>query len=140
MTNTQKAQEILQSLVQGLDPDTGEALPRDNVLNRTDVLRALLAGVSALQVLDIREQRRSLLPANVGKPWTQEEEHALITSFANKEPVADIAERHGRTHRSIEARLERLGLMTAADRSTRGGFGSDHIAKAGGKKDGNKSG
>lgn len=133
MSNTQKAQQILQALVQGIDPDTGEALPRDNVLNRTEVLRALLAGVSALQLLEVREQRRSLLPANVGKPWTQEEEHALISAFSNNQLISEIATTHGRTIRSIEARLERLGLIRAADRSTRGGFGSAHVAKPGDK-------
>jgi hypothetical protein len=133
MSNTTRAQEVLQALVQGNDPDTDEPLPRDSVLNRTEVLRALLTGLSALQVLEVREQRRALLPDNVGKPWTQEEEQAVIAAFADKQPISEIAAHHGRTLRAIEARLERLGLMTAADRSTRGGFGSAHITPA--KKD-----
>ena len=33
-----------------------------------------------------------------------------------------IAKRHGRTLRAIEARLEKLGLIAAADRITRNGF------------------
>lgn len=105
---------------------TRVTLPRDDVLNRTEVSRVLLAGASALEALEIRQQRRSLLPDNVGKPRTQEEEQAVIAAFADKQPVSEIAARHGRTHRAIEARLERLGMMTVADRSTRGGFGRTH--------------
>ena len=33
-----------------------------------------------------------------------------------------MARQHGRTLRAIEARLEKLGLITAEERTTRGGF------------------
>jgi hypothetical protein len=36
-------------LAYGIDPDTGKELPPDVVSNRPDVLRALLAGVAALE-------------------------------------------------------------------------------------------
>lgn len=135
MSNTTKAQEVLQALIQGNDPDTGTPLPRDSVLNRTEVLRALLAGLAALQALQIREQRRAQLPDNVGKSWTAEEQMALAADFKANVSVPDLAIKHDRTMRAIEARLEQLGLMKAEDRSTRGGFGSTHITPT--KKEGN---
>jgi hypothetical protein len=37
-----RARQILQSLIQGIDPITSEELPRETVLQHADVLRALL--------------------------------------------------------------------------------------------------
>ena len=118
----QRARQILQALVQGVDPLSGEELPGGTVLQQADVLRALLAGVSALEQMAARAQRRAQLPDNVGRPWNEEEEIRLTMEFKAGDALADIAIRHGRTLRAIEARLEKMGLITAADRSTRGGF------------------
>jgi hypothetical protein len=120
----QRAREILQALVQGVDPFSGEELPPGTVLQNVEILRALLTGVAALEQMAIRAQRRAQLPDNVGRSWSEEEEKELTTAFQRGDTIPDIAIRHGRTLRAIEARLERLGLITAADRSTRGGFGS----------------
>jgi len=117
-----RARKILQSLIQGLDPTTGEELPHETVLQHADVLRALLAGLSALEQTAARAQRRSQLPDNVGQAWTTEEESRLVTAFKKGDSPVAIARQHGRTLRAIEARLEKLGLMTAEERSTRGGF------------------
>src|ERR1700727_1961291 len=45
----QRARFILQALVQGIDPLTGDELPPGTILQQAEVLRALLAGVSALE-------------------------------------------------------------------------------------------
>ena len=67
-----KARNVLEALIHGVDPNTGEELPSDTVLNRPDVLRALLASASALDALKARAQRRSQLPPSVGKTWGDE--------------------------------------------------------------------
>jgi len=121
MTQT-RARQILQKLIQGLDPMTGEELPQETVLQHADVLRALLAGLSALELMAAREQRRAQLPDNVGLAWTTEEESRLVAAFNDGNSPAIIARQHGRTLRAIEARLEKLGLITAEQRTTRGGF------------------
>ena len=126
----QRAREILQALVQGVDPLSGEELPSGTVLQQVEVLRAMLVGVAALEQMAVRAQRRAQLPDNVGRPWSEEEEKELIKAFKGGDPITDIATRHGRTLRAIEARLERLGLITVADRSTRGGFGSSTVEDA----------
>jgi hypothetical protein len=118
----QRARHILQALVQGIDPLTGEELAPGTVLQQADVLRALLAGVSALEQTAARAQRRAQLPSNVGRSWSAEEEATLVTAFKSADSVADIAARHGRTLRAIEARLERLGLLTPEQRSTNNSF------------------
>ena len=117
-----KARQILQALVQGIDPLTGEELPAGTVLQNAEVLRALLAGVGALEQMAARTQRRAQLPGNVGRSWSLDEEHALITGFQGGEPLAELAAKHGRTLRAIEARLERLGLLTTEQRVTQNSF------------------
>ncbi|MDE2263008.1 MAG: hypothetical protein KGL45_10830 [Gammaproteobacteria bacterium] len=117
-----RARQILQSLIQGLDPVTGEELPHETVLQHADVLRALLAGLSALEQTAARARRRSQLPDNVGQAWTTEEESRLVAAFKKGDSPVVIAREHGRTLRAIEARLEKLGLITEEERTTRGGF------------------
>lgn len=117
-----KARQILQSLIQGIDPATRNELPPETVLQRADVLRALLAGLSALELTAARAQRRAQLPEKVGQAWTTEEEKELVMEFKSGDLPDAIAHKHGRTLRAIEARLEKLGLITAEQRTTRGGF------------------
>ena len=59
--------DILNALIQGLDPHTGEPLAPDSALHRADVLRALLAAAAALEQSTARAQRRAQLPGNVGR-------------------------------------------------------------------------
>jgi hypothetical protein len=117
-----KARRILQALVQGIDPITGEELAPGTVLQHADVLRALLAGVGALESMAARAHRRAQLPDNVGRTWTPDEEDTLASEFKGGESVTDIAAKHGRTLRAIEARLERLGLITPEQRATQSSF------------------
>jgi hypothetical protein len=121
MNNT-RAREILQALVQGVDPETGDELPKNSVLQNADVLRALLAAVAALEANAARALRRAALPESVGKSWSDEEEQQLRDEFAASEPLEHIAAKHGRTLRAIESRLEKIGLMTADQRKTNNSF------------------
>jgi len=57
-----------------------------------------------------------------GQAWTNAEESRLVGAFKGGDSPVAIARQHGRTLRAIEARLEKLGLMTAEQRTTRGGF------------------
>lgn len=119
-----EARRILMSLIEGRNPASGERLPSECVVHKSDVIRALLFSVSAIDSTDARARRRAALPANVGQDWTTAEEQQLRSEFTAKESLSDIAARHGRTLRAIEARLERMGLITAEERTTRGGFTS----------------
>ena len=124
-----KAKNVLQALIQGVDPDTGKELPPDAVLNRPGVLRALLTSVAALDAVQARALRRAQLPASVGKTWSDSEEQQLKEEFANEEPIPLIATKHARTIRAIEARLERLGLLRADQRTTSNSFTGATAAK-----------
>jgi hypothetical protein len=68
--NDQRARQILHSLVNEADPFTGTELSVGTVLQEADVLRALLAGCSALDERAARAGRRAQLAKNIGKAWT----------------------------------------------------------------------
>lgn len=109
--NYKRSMQVLQALIQGVDPDTGTALPADTVLNRVYVVRALLTAVEALDSVTARALRRAQLPESVGTRWTEDEEQELKEEFARSEPIPLIATKHNRTARAIESRLERMGLL-----------------------------
>jgi hypothetical protein len=113
------ARQILQALVQGFDPVSGAELPAGTVVQHAEVIRALLAGISALEADAQRTRRRAQLPENVGRPWSAPEEEQLSTAFRAGEKLPAIAARHRRTVAAIEARLERLGLLAPEERTTR---------------------
>jgi len=117
-----KARKILHTLTQGLDPDTSKELPENSIILRTNVFRALSTAVNVLDQSEARTKRRAALPENVGMPWSSDEERQLIVEFQAGETVDAIAVKHGRTVRAIEARLERLGLLTADQRTTNNSF------------------
>jgi hypothetical protein len=122
LPKTNKASAIIHCLVLGLDPESGEELPEDCVVNRIAVNRALLAGINALEQVEARNARRALLPGNVGRSWTQTEEAELREKFTAGIPIPEIAFQHGRTVRAIEARLEKAGLLTTDQRDTTNSF------------------
>ncbi len=113
------ARQILQALVQGFDPVSGAELPAGTVVQHAEVIRALLAGIAALEADASRTRRRAQLPENVGRPWSAAEEERLSVAFRAGEPLAAIAARHRRTVAAIEARLERLRLLAPEERTTR---------------------
>lgn len=125
------ARQVLQTLVDGVDPDTGKELPNNSVLNRPEVIRALLASVSALDAIQARAQRRAQLPAGVGKSWSDDEEQQLREEFSNGESIQLIASKHARTIRAIESRLERIGLLKADQRTTHNSFGGGPSGREG---------
>jgi hypothetical protein len=125
------ARQILEALVQGLDPVSGAELPQGTVVQRPEVMRALLAGVAALDADLRRSRRRAQLPENVGRPWKAEEEARLAAAFRAGEPLAEMAARHCRTVAAIEARLERLRLISPQQRTTRNRYVTRTDAPAG---------
>jgi len=119
------ATSVLKALIEGHEPGSDVPLPAESVVHRPDVLRSLLAGVTALERAAARDQRRALLPDNVGRSWTTDEEKRMTEAFKAGESPDLIARKHRRTLRAIEARLQRMGLLNEEDRATHGGFASE---------------
>lgn len=107
-----RARTILEAVQQGINPSTNEELPRDSIVNDIEVNRAIGTALMAIDQVAAREARRAQLPDNVGRQWSKEEENQLIVGFKSGDSPADLATRHGRTNRAIEARLEKLALIT----------------------------
>ena len=70
---SQQAANVLQALVKGVHPITGADLPSNAIVHEAVVMRALLAGIAALEAHVTRETRRKSLPPSIGKPWSEEE-------------------------------------------------------------------
>lgn len=132
----QRAQQILHALANGADPFTGEDLASGTVLQHADVMRAMLAGCSALEDRTARASRRAQQPMNIGKAWAPEEQERLIQAFQAGENLEEVAARHGRTLRAIEARLEILGLIAKEQRTTQNRFGAggQHEGQSGARR------
>jgi hypothetical protein len=120
--SVQTARKVLSSLIDGVHPTTGEELTKESVLQDVDIVRCLMIARDALATVDARAARRAQLPSAVGKTWTTTEEARLIAAFQAGESTHKIAEDHSRTMRAIEARLQRLGLITASQRLTQDSF------------------
>lgn len=120
------ARTTLKSLVQGVDPVTGYAIPKSLVLNHAVVIRALLYALAVLEADAVRTRRRARLPRNTGRPWRPADDEQVIAAFHKGAPLQQIAADHQRSLASVESRLERLGALAAEQRRTR-----DRYVKAG---------
>jgi len=103
------ARQIIDSLAQGIHPVTGEPMPDDSPYNAPPVIRALFAVSRALETVKPRPQRASA--ANAGKPWTEQDDSLLGTSFDQGASVPQLMKALGRTRASVEARLVKLGRI-----------------------------
>ncbi len=107
----QNALPIVRALADGVDPHTGTVFSDDSPYAEPKVLRALFSAVELMEKEVERERRRERLPANFGKPWTEGEDHALVSEFDAGLAMAEMARRHLRTQSSIRLRLEKLGKI-----------------------------
>lgn len=102
---------IVRALADGVNPITGEAYPDHSPYAEPRTLRALYAAVDLMQREVDREKRKERLPANFGKPWTEEEDKSVMASFDKGVTLVEIARKHARTQASCRLRLEKLGKI-----------------------------
>ncbi len=96
-------------LVAGKHPLTGEALPEESCYQSAKVLRALFAGIEALEKTAGKKER--VLPGAAGKPWDAEEDASLAADFESGTAIKELAQTHQRTEGAIRSRLMRLGKL-----------------------------
>jgi len=109
-----RAIAILRRLADGVDVDTGEALSPSSQYNRPEAIRALFAGIEALEGKGSAEttpKASADKPPSAGGKWTEEEQEHLVESFQSGSDIASLAETHGRTKGAIRSRLRKLGLI-----------------------------
>ena len=110
----QEALKIIKLLSEGIDPLTGEELPREHLLNQGNCVRALVAAVTALEIPDPKTSKDK--PKNHGKPWTKEADIEIRELFKKGMPVGKLAPHFSRSKSGIKARLIFLGLIERESR------------------------
>jgi hypothetical protein len=114
-----RAREILQALIDGLDPVTRAELPPDSPMQQAEVLRALLAAQGALRAAGMRAARRAALPPNVGQPWTEDEFARMLEARRAGASLEELAQKHGRTVRAIQSRLQLMDAESFSGTTSR---------------------
>lgn len=121
--NAKDAYTLLETLLDGIDPITGEMLPEEHVCQEPAVLRALHRALAALQndMEPAEEDNTDVDPAlvnkngrlNAGRPWTQKDLNwlkQLHEAGANMDEMCYLLQRR---KRGIEKQLAYLGLVDA---------------------------
>ena len=109
------AKNILKSLADGVNPVTGEILPKSDSCNQPDVIRSLYVAVNELERAEKRSKTLRNLPENAGKPWNSEDDEELCKMFDKGCAVSEICTYFKRTKGSIASRLVRLGRIRDRD-------------------------
>jgi len=109
-----EASRILKALYDGVDPFTGEIYEADSPFQNPDMTRALGLALNALQRQEGTSKRQQVLPGQAGKPWSEQEDKALLAAFDAGIKLAQLAKDHQRSRGAIQARLVRLGKIPVA--------------------------
>jgi len=105
--NIDRAKEIVQALANGIDPVTGEILPQEHICNNVEVVRAFY--------LLLEKSDKEKTPENAGKSWSEREDEKLKEMFENGVRKVELQRFFKRSKGSIDARLEKLGLIDKKD-------------------------
>jgi hypothetical protein len=108
-----QALEMVRSLANGVDPESGEIFPPESAYQRPQVVRALYEAASALERIERFERRRAQMPAKTGEPWSEEEDRKLLAAFDAGRALQELASAHERTMGAVRARLLKYGRINA---------------------------
>ncbi len=115
-----KAQSIVKTLAQGVDPNTGEVFAPDSPYNQPKVIRALFtvhdfvrqAKKPRMSASEKRQENLDLgRPGNYGLPWKDDDRSQVATGFEEGKTIEELATTLERTQGAIRAELIRQGLV-----------------------------
>ena len=117
--DNERAIEVLEMLLDGIHPVTGEILSENGIHTEPDVIMALYKSVEALysetggkiKAGSRQGQYTKRGKLNAGRPWTEEDDQKLRQLFKNQVPVERMCVILQRRPRGINNRLMCLGLM-----------------------------
>lgn len=109
----ERAKEFLGSLAEGIDPLTGEVLPKDHVCNQPEMIRALYCVLGELN--GEKRKPKKTQPENAGRPWTPEDDAHLCKMFDEGATRREMCEYFKRSRGAIDSRLVRLGKIDSRD-------------------------
>ncbi len=105
---------ILSALSTGVDPLTGQPLPDGSPCRHPDVLQALADALHRVESCSpAPDRRKAERAANLGKPWSADEDTRLAAGFDAGATIEALAAGHGRSRLAVEIRLARLGRLPA---------------------------
>lgn len=124
--NTEEAIRILESLHDGVDPETGEILPEGNVLEQIPVMRALYMAIVALRQGTFCDNPLEELWTNIDgglnktRPWTDAEDKLLVELYRNGMTIEQLADKLIRKQRGIKDRLSALDVLNPPKEKIKG--------------------
>ena len=119
-----EAKQIVRLLAEGIDPTTGEVLPKESPYNNPVIIRALFSVIDSLKekpkpkkTLEQKQQDNldSGRPRNAGLPWTDELKTEIALKFRNGTSVPELSRYFERTKGAIVSELTRQGLIESDD-------------------------
>ena len=113
MTN-REALDIMQALVEGVDPFTNEPLAAESLCLNPAVNTALTTAIQALDNRIKAAVRRASLPSKAGAPWDESEAQLVLQAYEAGDSIKVIAEQQQRTEGAIRSRLVKLGISELA--------------------------
>lgn len=102
---TKNAVAVLEALVAGKDPKTGERLPADHFANELNINAGLWVALGCVDDYALRCERRAAA-VNAGEPWCHEDDRTAVGLRADGYSIRDIAHELKRTEAGVRARLK----------------------------------
>lgn len=124
--NAKTAYTLLETLMDGVNPITGELLPEEHVCQEPAVLRALHKALAALRAGDEMQAN----DPHAGRAWTQKDDawlRQLCGTGASMEEMCHLLQRR---KRGIERRMVYLGLSSPDERQAPAGAKWPRAGKA----------
>lgn len=108
---------ILERLIEGVHPITGEVFPADHVCLEADVNAALRHAMAAVAQLDDAPEEAKYIrkngKLNAGRPWTPEDDLELMSLMQQDVDLEEICRRTQRRRRGVMNRWELLNVEVA---------------------------
>lgn len=103
----ERAKELLSSLAEGVDPLTGEVLPKEHLCNQAEIVRALYCVLGELDRAQAKPKKTQA--ENAGKPWTPGDDARLCQMFDEGATRRELCKCFKRSRGAIASRLARFG-------------------------------
>lgn len=112
-----EAREILQAMLDGADPVTGEILPQEHICNYPEVMRALQMAISSMA--DVRHASAKVRKngrLNAGRVWTVGDISELELLFSAGAAMDEMCRQLQRRERGVKKQLAALGLIENSEK------------------------
>ena len=120
----EKAKEVVRLLAEGVDPTTGEVLPKESPYNEPIVIRALFTVVGSLKEVQkpkmtVEQKQQENLdsgkPRNAGLPWTDDLKIEVASKFRSGTSIPELSRYFERTKGAIVSELTKQGLIESGE-------------------------